>query len=341
MPRVSPTVSPKVSIVVPANNAAETIAETIRSLLAQSFADFELIAVDDESTDATMEILQSFDDPRLRVLWQFNRGLAGAHNTGIAAAQGEYIGFCDADDLWTPDKLAAHVAHLDARPEVGISYSGSALIGPDGAPTGLAQHPRLTGVDAAHVLKRNPIGNGSAAVIRREALDALRHRPENETVRDRWFDETFRQSDDIEGWTRFAVSSDYRIEGIPGLLTLYRVNPHGLSANIDRQLESWERMLAKLARIAPDLVVREGAAARAYQHRYLLRRAITARDARAARKLMRLMAFGSAEPMALEPVKTLTTFAAGAALLLAGGPLYSAIESGLFGLRKRFPHPSN
>lgn len=332
---------PRVSLIVPAYNTAGTIAETIRSLLAQSFTDFELIVVDDESTDGTMEIVQSFDDPRLRILWQRNRGLAGAHNTGIAAAQGEYIGFCDADDLWTPGKLAAHVAHLDARPTVGVSYSGSALIGPDGAPTGLAQRPRLTGVDAAHVLKRNPVGNGSAAVIRRAALDALRHRPQIEAVRDWWFDETFRQSDDIEGWARFAVTSGYEMEGIPGLFTLYRINPRGLSANIDRQLESWERMLTKLAGIAPDLVAREGAAARAYQHRYLLRRAVTARDAPAVRKLLRLMIFGPAEPLASEPLKTLTTLAAGAVLLLAGAPLYSVIESRLYGLRRWFPRPSN
>lgn len=329
---------PRSTIVVPAYNVADTIAETLESLLVQTNPDFEIIVVDDGSSDQTInvvfDLIARHDDPRIQVIRQKNRGLAGAHNTGIHAAAGEYIGFCDADDLWLPEKLAAHVAHLDSRPDVGISFSGSAMIDENSQLTGLAQQPRLTGIDAAHVLLRNPIGNGSAPVMRKAALEDIRYRPAYETERDWWFDETFRQSDDIEGWARFAATTDWKIEGVPGLLTHYRINPHGLSANVSRQLESWERMLAKLATIAPDLVRRHGAQARAYQHRYLCRRAIASRDAATAGDLLRKLVRGSAHPLFNEPVKTVSTLAAAAALTLAGPIRYANVENTMLGMRR-------
>ena len=206
------------------------------------------------SFDLTPHIARSFADPRLRLIRQENRGLAGARNTGIAHARGLYVGFCDADDLWRPGKLAAHVAHLEARPEVGLSYSGSLLMDEAGRPTGLAQRPRLRGVTAAHVFRRNPVGNGSAAVMRRAALDAIAFRPPGEEARDWWFDETFRQSEDIECWLRLLLTTDWDIEGIRGLLTWYRIAPGGLSSALDGQYASWERMVGKLSAVAPAFV---------------------------------------------------------------------------------------
>lgn len=329
---------PRSTIVVPAYNVAGTITETLQSLLVQTDPDFEIIVVDDGSTDNTLnvvlKVVEDHDDPRIRIIRQKNRGLAGAHNTGIHAAAAEYIGFCDADDLWAPEKLATHVAHLDSDPAVGISFSGSAMIDADGVLTGLTQQPRLKDIDAAHILLRNPIGNGSAPVMRKAALDAIRYRPAHETGRDWWFDETFRQSDDIEGWARFAATTEWKIEGVPGLLTYYRINPHGLSANIERQLESWERMIAKMTAIAPDLIARHGAHARAFQHRYLCRRAIASRDAETAGHLLGMLIRGSWLPLAMEPAKTISTLAAAAMLAGAGPSWYDNFESTLLGMRR-------
>ena len=123
------------SIVVPAFNAAATLPETLNALSAQSFGDFEIIVVDDGSSDRTVAVARSLGDRRIRVVQQPNRGLAGARNSGIAQARGEYIGFCDADDLWRPTKLAEHVAHLNSNPVVGLSFSGqSARAGSASAP---------------------------------------------------------------------------------------------------------------------------------------------------------------------------------------------------------------
>ncbi|WP_236638622.1 glycosyltransferase family 2 protein [Mangrovicoccus ximenensis] len=168
---------PEASIVVPAYNAAATLRETLESLLAQTHPDFEIVVVDDGSTDCSAAIARSFGDRRIRLVQQRNRGLAGARNSGIAAARGRYVGFCDADDLWRPGKLAAHAAHLAANPQVGLSFSGSELIDGAGRTLRVAQKPRLTGITAAHVYRRNPVGNGSAPVMRREALDDIPARP--------------------------------------------------------------------------------------------------------------------------------------------------------------------
>lgn len=312
--------APKASVVVPAFNVETTLRATLDALLNQTFDDFEIIIVDDGSTDLTQSIAAHYaEQPHIRLIRQANRGLAGARNTGIAAARGEFIGFCDADDLWAPEKLATHVAHLEARPGVGLSFSGSRLINPAGDPTAHRQRPRLRGITAAHMLKRNPVGNGSSPVMRRAALAQIAWRPRHEVNRDWVFDETFRQSEDIECWMRLALCTDWEIEGVPGDLTLYRVNPEGLSANTDRQLAAWERMITKLTPLCPAFFARHAPAARAYQLRYLARRAVSALDGDEARTLMRQALRMSRRPLIEEPLKTLITLSA-AHLLAAVGP---------------------
>lgn len=311
---------PHASIIVPAYNSARTLPATLRALCAQTYGDFEIIIVDDGSTDQTREVAQAHSaDQRIRVLQQANRGLAGARNTGIAAAKGEYIGFCDADDLWTPGKLAAHVTHLDRRPDIGLSFSGSALIDEADRPLGLSQKPRLTGITAQHIFKRNPVGNGSAAVMRRALLNELSYRPAFETRRDWVFDETFRQSEDIECWLRLVLTTDWQVEGVPGLLTLYRVNGAGLSANTDRQLAAWERVVAKLRPIDPDFFAAHEATARSYQLRYLARRSVSALDGDTAWAHIAAALAQSLRPCLEEPVKTAATLLA-ASLLKTLGP---------------------
>lgn len=317
---------PRVTIVVPAYNTARTLAATLSALLDQTFRDFEIVVVDDGSSDATAAIATSFQgDLRVRLIQQPNHGLAGARNTGIAAAKGDLIGFCDADDLWEPWKLHAHVRHLDAAPLVGVSYAGSALIDDDGRFLKQAQRPRLTGVDAAHILKRNPIGNGSAPVIRRAVFDAIAYRPAFQIARDWYFDETFRQSEDIECWVRIALTTNWRFEGVPGLLTRYRISAGGLSAATDRQLAAWEAMIAKLTPLDPAMMTRLAPAARAYQLRYLARRAVSDGDGARAWQMITDALRQSWIPLIEEPIKTVTTAVAALALRLGGRAVMASL----------------
>jgi glycosyltransferase involved in cell wall biosynthesis len=109
---------PRVSVLLPCYNGAAYLEEAVRSILLQTFADFELIVVDDGSTDATADILARMGrrDPRLRVVRQPNGGIVAALNTAIAHARGEYIARMDADDVSFPERFAFQVAWLDAHP---------------------------------------------------------------------------------------------------------------------------------------------------------------------------------------------------------------------------------
>ncbi|MBT0956541.1 glycosyltransferase [Alphaproteobacteria bacterium KMM 3653] len=322
------------SIIVPAFNVEKTLAQTLEALQAQTYAAFEIIIVDDGSTDGTLQIAEGFaKDSRIRIVQQANRGLAGARNTGIHAARGDVIGFCDADDIWVPKKLARHVAHLEANPKVGVSFSGSALTDDDGVLTGQAQRPQLRNIAAANIFKRNPVGNGSAAVIRRAALDAIAYRPKCEPTRSWYFDETFRQSEDIECWLRMSLSTDWEFEGITGLLTHYRINAGGLSANTDRQHAAWERMVSKLSPLNPAFFWVNTPAARAYQLRYLSRRAVSDLDGPRATKLIRAAIAQSRAPLIEEPVKTAVTFGAALALSVFGPAALKRVMGFAQGLR--------
>jgi len=115
----------KVSIVLPTYNRKDLVGKSIQSVLDQTYADFELIIVDDASTDGTEEVIKSFSDPRMVYLkHETNQGGAAARNTGIRAAKGEFIAFQDSDDIWLKEKLAKQIVVFEKSTEnVGLVYS--------------------------------------------------------------------------------------------------------------------------------------------------------------------------------------------------------------------------
>lgn len=136
--------SPKVSIIVPTYNRAKVLPRAIESVLAQSYTDFELIVVDDGSTDATPQVLSAFDDQRLRIIRQANAGLSAARNRGVSESVGEYLAFLDDDDEFTPLKLEHQVAYLEQHPEAGLVAGGHECIDDDGQVIAVAE-PWLDG----------------------------------------------------------------------------------------------------------------------------------------------------------------------------------------------------
>lgn len=122
---------PTVSIVLPTYNRAQYLAETIHNLFHQEYEDFELIVVDDGSTDETNTLLEEFEDPRLRTIRHpTNRGASASRNSGIQAARGEYVAFQDSDDRWKREKLRLQVELMEKRgPEVGLVYTGVEING--------------------------------------------------------------------------------------------------------------------------------------------------------------------------------------------------------------------
>lgn len=307
---------PLISVVMPVYNVVEFVSDAIRSVLSQTLADFELIIVDDCSPDNSIEVCQSFNDPRIRIIRHTqNRGLAGARNTGIHAAQAPLIAFLDSDDFWHPQKLEKHLEHMQRQTSVGISFSRSAFVDRWGMPLRCYQMPLLSGITPDHLFCRNPIGNGSAPVARREVFDAIGYQAEFQGEPEiRYFDSELRRSEDIECWLRISLKTRWFIEGIPDPLTFYRLNEGGLSANLHKQLESWEQVVEKTRVYAPHFVERHYRTARAYQLRYLSRQAIRLGDGETAMRFLQ-RAFAADKRMLLqEPARTLCT--AGAAVLL-------------------------
>lgn len=319
----------KVSVVMPVYNVEKFVEHAISSVLGQNFRDFELLIVDDCSPDRSMEICRNIHDDRIRLIThQQNRGLAGARNTGIRHAGGAYVAFLDSDDAWHPHKLAQHVAHLDAHPDVGMSFSRSRFMEPDGRLTDYYQMPKLTAIDVAHCLCRNPVGNGSAPVLRREALQGICYQDARYgEMENRYFDEDLRQSEDIECWLRLLLLTAYRMEGIPEALTYYRLNAGGLSAQLHRQFASWEMMLEKIRQLAPDVVAQWGGPARAYQLRYLSRQAIRLKDGKAAVIFINRALATSRSILTVETGRTLGTLGAAYLLYCLPAALYGTLES--------------
>lgn len=128
----TPNGHPAVSVVMPVHDAAPYLRAAVDSILAQTYADLELIVVDDGSTDGSLEILRGYTDPRITVLTQANAGYPAAMRTGMAVARGRYIARMDGDDICMETRIAEQVAFLDAHPEYGLVGTRYILITPRG-----------------------------------------------------------------------------------------------------------------------------------------------------------------------------------------------------------------
>ncbi len=211
--------TPLISVIVPAYNAEATILETIHSVQEQTLSDLEIVVIDDGSTDATLERLETVRDPRLRVFTYQNGGLATARNRGMGRARGELISFIDADDLWTPDKLEFQLAALRRRPRAGVAYSWTAFIDQDGRFLFAKEPLRLEGDVYAALLMSCFIARGSNVLLRRACVDSVGR-----------FDAGLRAAEDWEYWIRAAARWPFAL--VPRYQVLYRLSPGGLSSQV-------------------------------------------------------------------------------------------------------------
>lgn len=159
--------SPLVSVVIPAYNQAEFLAETIQSVLNQTYQNFEIIVVSDASTDNTDEVMAQFTDPRLTyIVHEKNQRLSATRNTGMRASKGEIIFLLDADDLFHPEKVQAHVEFLAEHPEIGVSYNARFELNHSSSTVREMWRPPLT-VDLKDLILGFPF-SPSDTVVRRE-----------------------------------------------------------------------------------------------------------------------------------------------------------------------------
>jgi glycosyltransferase involved in cell wall biosynthesis len=206
-----------ISVVIPNYNHAHFLGDAIRSALAQTYTAVEIIVVDDGSTDDSRALVESFG-ARVRYLWQANRGLSGARNTGIMAAQGEYIALLDADDFWEPNYLATVHALLAVDPTLGAVYTGQQFVNSQGE--ALSQ-PSVATVGRDQLYDRLLDGEffaPSAVLVRRSCFTTVG-----------LFDESLRASEDWDMWLRVAHA--YPFAGIAQPLLNYRVHGNNMSAD--------------------------------------------------------------------------------------------------------------
>jgi glycosyltransferase involved in cell wall biosynthesis len=239
--------SPRVSVLMPACNAARWLPAALDSALAQTFTDFEVLLVDDGSTDATGAVADAYAarDPRVRVIHQANAGLPAARNVAIAAARGDLLALLDADDEWLPEHLAQAVAALDADPALGLVHADIQRIDAAGQP--LARHgpPRWRGVAdpfAALALRREHV-SCPTAVFRRRCIDVVGA-----------FDLQFTGlgCEDRDLWLR--IVERFPVRYLDRVTARYRMHAGSMSSQRGRMAAARQRLLDKLrcsARGAP------------------------------------------------------------------------------------------
>lgn len=259
--------TPLVSVVIPVYNTERYVASTLESVLGQSYGNLEILIIIDGSTDRSHEICKHYQDSRIRILVQENKGLAATRNTGINAALGRYIAFLDSDDTWYPEKIECHVEHLESDPSIGMSYSYSALMDEDGRATGLFQKEGAEPTTFVDCFVQNVIGNGSNAVLRREVFTGQEDSVDGFKPLG-GFMETLRRAEDFELWARIATCTPWKIACLPKALVNYRINPAGLSANVYLQRAYHFLSMGQIAAYAPDQAewYRHQAVAHVYWH---------------------------------------------------------------------------
>ena len=216
---------PKVTVVIPAYNAMTYLPETLDSVLRQTFTDFEVLIVNDGSTDSIESWLTTVNDDRVILISQANQGLPGARNMGITEAQGEYIAFIDADDLWEPTKLEKQVQCLEAKPEVGLVYAWTLLIDRHGNSTGTVTAAQVEGNVWEKLLLGDVVGSGSAAMVRRSCFDGVG-----------LFDPDLTSIEDCDMWVRIAAHYPFAV--IKEVLIFYRQHSTSMSKDYDRMAQN-------------------------------------------------------------------------------------------------------
>ncbi len=216
---------PRVTILIPTYNRAELLPFAVKSALCQTFEDFELLILDDASTDSTHEAVSPFlKDPRVRLITHpENVGITENRNYGLSIAKGEFIAMLDSDDVWLDEcKLKRQVELLDVHAECGIVGTFAKKINKDGAVIGEIIYKAADSSIRRNMMGRNQFTQ-SSVLLRKSVLDSVG-----------WYDENIPIWEDYELWLR--IGTMFKLRNIPEFLTGYRI--HGTNASHESKEKS-------------------------------------------------------------------------------------------------------
>ena len=230
---------PAISVVVPAYNAERTILETISSLQWQTFSDFEIIVINDGSTDLTLGRLSTVWDARLKVFSYENAGVSIARNRGLQHATGDFITFIDADDLWTPNKLESQFAALNQCPQAGVAYSRTCFMDEQGKAFHVDNTTLPEGDVYAKLLTKNfLLSPGSNPLVRRQALESVNG-----------FDPSLTHGEDWDLYLRLASRWEFVAVSQPQVF--YRQSATSASSQVEVMEQNSLKVIEKSFQVAP------------------------------------------------------------------------------------------
>ena len=244
---------PETTVVITCFNYGHYLEGCLRSVLDQTYGDYEIIVIDDGSTDSTPEVMKAFSGlSNLRYIRQENFGQAKAKNRGIKSARGRYVAFLDADDRWERDKLERQV-RLFENPAVGVVYSLARLIDDEGAPLDLHYSGEYLKPRSGKVSRWLFLDNFvwfSSSVVRRECFE-----------KHGIFDESLKMGIDWDLWLRISTQCEFDFVDEP--LLLYRMGHSGqMSKNVEIRQQCSDRIMENFLKKYPGAVnaetVREG-----------------------------------------------------------------------------------
>ena len=225
---------PLVSIILPSYNCAAFLPHSIGTILSQTYNSYEIIVIDDGSTDNTKEVLYPFMQRIKYIRLEQNKGLPTARNIGIRSAQGKYIAFIDADDLWLPEKLQTDIEYFETHPEVSMVYSKHINIDEKGDDlNGNTKKQLPSGNIFTQLFSEQNFIITSSVVVRKEVFETTG-----------LFDEQLFNCQDWDMWLRIAFH--FKVAGINKPLVKYRHNPHSLSKNRNNVLKYQKIIIDKI-----------------------------------------------------------------------------------------------
>ena len=236
---------PLVSVIVPAFNVAAYVEEALESVACQTLRPFEVIVVDDGSTDGTGAVLERLRLEKERlwppptVVHQANSGPSAARNAALRQARGTFVGFLDADDRWHPRMLERSLAALEAHGDAAVAFAWFQTIEANGRSTGWIGRPSTDSVAYQSAFTGAGIIS-SIVVARREALLAAGG-----------FDETLRASENFDLWLRLLASNPAALVCVPEVLVDYRTRPGQITSDWKHMVEYWERVVSRERQRSP------------------------------------------------------------------------------------------